>query len=250
MAVIWRQIGDEMGSHAIVEIPRSRLARLTGGLYLAFVGALALADVFGVGIGDADGAQEALTTGASRLAVGLVFGLLSALLFVLAAWGLHVLLEPVNRDLALLFLVLNAIGVAIQVASYIPLFLVVLATDQPATTAAFSPEQIASLKGLSFDVYGMTFAAAQLFFGAWLFPLGYLVYQSRFLPRFLGVLLILDGLAIVLWFSQALLLPDDPAISYPGLVLSFVAEVGLGSWLLLKGVDDSAITAPAVASAR
>ncbi len=56
------------------------------------------------------------------------------------------------------------------------------------------------------------------------------------LPRFLGVLLVLDGIAVLVWFLQVLLLPDYPAIRYPGLVVSFVAELGLALWLLVKGV--------------
>ena len=63
-----------------------------------------------------------------------------------------------------------------------------------------------------------------------------LVYKSRFLPRFLGVLLLLDGIAVLIWFLQALLLPGYPAIHYPGLTVSFIAELGLGLWLLVKGV--------------
>jgi len=82
----------------------------------------------------------------------------------------------------------------------------------------------------------MGWVTAQLFFGTWLFPLGYLVYKSRFLPRFLGVLLMLDGIGVGIWFLQALLLPDYPAIRYPGLAVSFIAEVGLALWLLVKGV--------------
>src|SRR5665811_928595 len=80
------------------------------------------------------------------------------------------------------------------------------------------------------------FVTAQLFFGTWLFPLGYLVYKSGSLPRFLGVLLVLDGFAVLIWFLQALVLPAYPAIHYPGLVVSFIAELGLGLWLLVEGV--------------
>ena len=54
------------------------------------------------------------------------------------------------------------------------------------------------------------------------------------------MLLILDGVAILLWFFQGMLLPDYPALSSPGLALSFVAEVGLGLWLLLRGINDRA----------
>jgi len=63
------------------------------------------------------------------------------------------------------------------------------------------------------------------------------VYKSGFLPRFLGVLLILDGFGVLIWFLQALLLPAYPAISYPAWALGFIAEVGLGLWLLVKGVE-------------
>jgi hypothetical protein len=229
-----------MSSGALVAIPRERLARITGGLYLAFVVALTLADRFGFGVVDTELAREALTTDSSQFAVGLVFGLLSAFLFVMAAWGLYVLLKPVNQDLALLFLVLNAIGVAIQVASYIPLILAMLSTDAPGFAEAFSLAQVESLQYLSFDLYRLSFVAAQLFFATWLFPLGYLVYKSGILPKFLGVLLLLDGFAVLLWFFQGTLLPDNPAISYPGLVLSFIAEVGLGLWLLVRGIKSPA----------
>lgn len=225
-----------MAPRVIVEVPRERLARITGGLYLAFVGALVVADMFGFGIG------EAVVTDTTRFAVGLVFGLVSAFLFVMAAWGLYVLLKPVNRDLALLFLLLNAIGVAIQVASYVPLIFAMLATDTSGFTETFSLAQIEGLQHMSIDVSKLSFVTAQLFFGAWLFPLGYLVYKSGILPKFLGVLLLMDGFAILIWFLQGILLPDYPAVSYPGLALSFIAETGLGLWLLFMGIKDMADT--------
>ena len=57
----------------------------------------------------------------------------------------------------------------------------------------------------------------------------------------------LDGIAVLVWFLQGLLLPDYNAIHYPGLALSFVAEFGLGLWLLVKGVKvvDSGAGLPA-----
>jgi len=64
------------------------------------------------------------------------------------------------------------------------------------------------------------------------------VYKSRFLPRFLGVLLLADGIGVMIWFLQALLFPAYHAVSTPGLLVSFVAESGLALWLLIKGVAD------------
>jgi hypothetical protein len=226
-----------MHSGAIVELRRERLARITGGLYLAFVVALTLADRFGLGVVDTEQARQALTSDTSQLPVGLVFGLLSAFLFIMAAWGLYVLLKSVNQELALLFLLLNAIGVAIQAASYVPLISAMLVSDTPGLAGQFSLAQIESLQDHSFALYEVVFVSAQLFFGTWLFPLGYLVYKSGFLPKFLGVLLLADGFAVLLWFFQGLLLAHYPVISYPGLVLSFIAEAGLGLWLLVKGTS-------------
>jgi hypothetical protein len=95
----------------VVEIPRRPLARITGGLYVAFVIALVLADALAhIGVDDVDLAYDVLATDPTQFAVGLTFGMLSAFLFVMAAWGLYVLLRPVNREPALLFLLLNAIG--------------------------------------------------------------------------------------------------------------------------------------------
>jgi hypothetical protein len=223
-----------MTTSYIVRLPRHRLARITGGLYLGFVLALTLADVFGhIGIVDVERAYEVATTDPSQFAVGLAFGLLSAVLFVMAAWSLFVLLAPINRDLALLFLLLNAVGVAIQVASYLPVMFLMLSTGGLGSTGAAPLSQVEGLRYL--ELHGVGFATAQLFFGSWLFPLGYLVYKAPFLPKFLGALLILDGFAVLLWFVQAILIPDNPGISVPGLVLSFVAEVGLGLWLLVRG---------------
>jgi hypothetical protein len=180
----------------------------------------------------------ALTLHLATFRLGLVAAFLSALLFLLAAWGLYVLLRPSNDGLALLFLLLNAVGVAIQGASMLSLVsAMVLASGSAAGhLQALSSAQVEGLVYHAINVYKTGFVTAQLFFGTWLFPLGYLVYVSRTLPRFLGVLLMVDGVAVLIWFFQALLLPGHPEIIYPGLVVSFVAEVGLALWLLVRGL--------------
>jgi len=214
-----------------------RMARITGGFYLAFIVASVLADLLGhVGLGDAQQVYQALVADVWSFRLGLVVALISAFLFLMAAWGLYVLLRPVDQHLALLFLLLNVVGVAIQCASMFALISALLLGDGSSRMQAYSAAQLEGLAYLSINLYKTGFVTAQLFFGAWLFPLGYLVYRSGYLPRFLGVLLILDGFAVLIWFLQGLLLPAYDAISYPGLAVSFVAEVGLALWLLAKGV--------------
>jgi hypothetical protein len=217
----------------------NRIARITGALYLAFIFASVLADALGhIGISDAEQLHQAITTTISSFRLGLVFALISAFLFLATAWGLYVLLRPVNQDLALLFLLLNAVGVAIQVASMLPLVSAMLLGDPSSYMQPYSTAQVQGLAYLSINAYKTGFVTAQLFFGTWLFPLGYLIYKSKVLPRFLGILILLDGVGVLIWFLQALLLPAYPAISFPGLAISFIAEVGLGLWLLARGVKD------------
>lgn len=218
-------------------LARGKIARITGGVYIMYILANVVATALGsIGLGTAQQVSQAIVTNAGSFRLGLVVAFLSAFLFLLTAWGLYVLLWPVNKDLALLFLLLNAVGVAIQCASMFPLISALLQGDAASGMQAFSGAQLQGLALLSANVYKTGFVTAQLFFGTWLFPLGYLVYKSRFLPRFLGVLLMLDGIGVGIWFLQALLAPALKAITYPGLAVSFVAEVGLASWLLVKGV--------------
>ena len=216
---------------------QDKVARITGGFYLGFIVASVLTGTLGhIGMGTAQQVYQGIVTNTSSFRLGLVVAFISAFLFLLSAWGLYVLLRPVNKDLALLFFLLNTVGVAIQCASMIPLVSALLQGDAASRMQAYSPAQLEGLALLSINVYQTGFVTAQLFFGTWLFPLGYVVYKSVILPRFLGILLLLDGIGVLIWFFQALLLPAYPAIRYPGLAVSFIAEVGLALWLLIKGV--------------
>lgn len=216
---------------------RGTLARWAGGLYLAYILANVLASRVGqIGLGDAQTLIAAITGDEAMFRWGLVAALGSALLFVLTAWALYTLLRSLDEPLALLLLVLNSVGVAVQCASYLPLLAVLAQGDSAVDVHVLTGPQLDALALLSVTTYRVGFVTAQLFFSAWLFPLGWLVLHSGFLPRFLGWLLLLDGVAVLVWFLQVLLAPGYPAISYPAWAVGFIAELGLALWLLVKGV--------------
>jgi len=217
---------------------RNTIARWAGGLYLAYILANVLASrVASIGLSDAATLRATITQDEGRFRWGFVAALASALLFVLTAWALYVLLRPVNEAAALLLLVLNAVGVAVQCASYLPLLTVLAQGDNMPAGGALTGPQLDTMAMLSVHTYRVGFIMAQLFFSAWLFPLGWLVLNSGFLPRFLGWLLLLDGVAVLVWFLQVFLAPEQPEISYPSWAIGFVAELGLALWLLIKGVN-------------
>lgn len=226
-----------MSANITDHVAQDKVARITGGFYLGYILASILASVLGqIGLGNAQQVSQAIETDAWAFRVALVVALTSGFLFLMTAWGLFVLLRSVNEDLALLFLLLNAVGVAIQGASILSLVSALLQADAASHMQAYSAAQLDGLGLLSIDVYKTGWSTAQLFFGTWLFPLGYLVYKSGLLPRLLGVLLVLDGIGVLIWFVQALLWPAYHAIAVPGLAVSLVAEVGLALWLVIKGV--------------
>ncbi len=223
-------------------VTKPGLARITGGLYLLFIVTSVLADALAhIGLGDAQQIYGSLTASPAAFRFGLVTAFVSTFFFLLAAWGLFVLLRTVNGDLALLFLLLNAIGVAVQCASMLQLVTAMVVVDP---SGGLDTVQAQSVALVAINVYRTGFVAAQLFFGTWLFPLGYLVIKSGLLPRLLGVLLILDGVGELVWFLQAFLLPDYPAIKTPGTFVSLLAEVGLALWLLIRGVKDDRVGTP------
>jgi hypothetical protein len=215
---------------------RSAVARWAGGLYLAYILANVLASRVGnIGLSDVESLRTTITGDEAMFRWGLVAALGSGLLFVLTAWMLYVLLRPVDEALALLLLVLNAVGVAVQCASYLPLLAVLAQGDGALDLSAMDGAQLDAVALLAVSTYRVGFVMAQLFFSAWLFPLGWLVLHSGFLPRFLGWLLLLDGAAVAFWFLQVFLVPARPALSYPSWAIGFVAELGLALWLLVKG---------------
>ena len=219
---------------------RIEVARWAGGLYLAYILANVVASLTGrIGLSDAQTLRESIADNESMFRIGLVAALVSALLFVATAWALYTLLRPVDESWALLLLVLNAVGVAVQCASYLPLLAVLGQADSTLDLHALSGAQLDGLAMIAVATYQVGFVTAQLFFSAWLFPLGRLVLRSGFLPRLLGWLLLLDGVAVLIWFLQVLLAPRYRAISYPAWAIGFVAEVALALWLLINGTHET-----------
>ena len=217
----------------------SKDARRAGFLYLAFIVTCMFAGIVRMkllALEDAAKTAGLLENAWGLLKSSVITDLVSAVLFLLAAWALYVLLKSVNKDLALLFLLLNAAGVALQCCSLLSFYAPLLIQRGVDIQRAFLPEQLAALNLLFFNLHKSGFTMAQIFYGLWLFPLGLLVYRSGFLPKWLGVLLIADCAGVLIGFFQFFLMPDLDAIAYPGMAVGLVAEFSLSLWLVFKGV--------------
>jgi len=214
-----------------------KTARIAGLLYLLYVITSVIANLFGKFVFvEAPVTINHLMTQALQFRIGFVINLFSVVLFLLAAWALYVLLKPVNKDLALLFLLFNVAGFAVWLFSSLCLFGSLIILNGSATIQTFQPDQLQALAEFFVSLYKNGVFMAQVPYGVWLFPLGYLVLESRFLPKILGLLLIADGICQFVYVCQRFIFPDLGIIAYPCLVISFIAEVSLALWLSIKAV--------------
>ncbi len=217
----------------------TKTARTAGALYLAYVVVHIVADVMGrsrtIAYGDAATTAANIAASASLFRAGFVIDLFAAVLFLLTAWALYRLLKPVNQEVALLFLLLNLTGVAIQCVSDVFLVSSSLVLSGAAFLTPYPADQLQALAMTFLYLYKNGFQIAQVFYGAWVFPLGYLVYKSSFLPKALGVVLMVHCCTWSATTLQFFLFPGFTAITYVSYTLGFAAEVGLSLSLLFLG---------------
>jgi len=219
----------------------NKTARMAGFLYLIYMATHIISDVWrGSFIVPEDAAATVgnIMAHEGGFTLTIVGDLLAAALFFLTAWALYALLKPVNKDLALLFLLLNLGGVAIQCSSDLFLFAIQLLMNGTDTLNTFQMGQLQALAIFFLDLREKGFLIAQLFYGAWLFPLGYLVFKSGFLPKFLGIVLMVHCFTWLSTFFQSFLFPGFTAITYVSWPLGFIAEFGLTLWLLVMGAKE------------
>jgi hypothetical protein len=80
---------------------------------------------------------------------------------------------------------------------------------------------------------------SQIFWGLWLLPFGYLVYKSGFLPKLLGVLLMLGCFGYLITFFGGFLFPNYLKTTFSDIVSipASVGEIGICLWLLIMGTN-------------
>jgi hypothetical protein len=174
-----------------------RLARIAGVLYLivAIFGGFAfgyvLTRVYTPGDAPATAANVLANPGLVR--VGVVADLFQATVFVFLAMVLYQLLKHVNKSAAGAMVILVAIAGGIMCLNLVFQFASLLVATDTSYATAFGVQGANALVLLLLDLHHWGFLIAQIFFGLWLLPLGYLVYKSGMFPKALGVTLIVGG---------------------------------------------------------
>lgn len=226
-----------------------RTARIAGFLYLvnAITGFFGIIYVPGKLIVSGNAAVTASNILASErlFHLGIASELVCAVEFVFVVWALYRLLGGVNRTLGSLMVILGLAFVPMMCMNALNGIAALLLVRGADFLSAFDPSQRRALAMLFLDLRRYGYLIGWIF-GVWFFPLGILVFKSRFLPRFLGVLLIIAGAGYVADSLTPLLLPGYENVV--GRIASIALTLGepvLILWLLIMGAKDQPLPAAA-----
>ncbi|HVT03831.1 MAG TPA: DUF4386 domain-containing protein [Thermoanaerobaculia bacterium] len=233
--------------------PTKRTAHVAGLLYLfvTITGMFALMYVPGRLFvrGNSAATANNILAHQSLFMSDIVVGLVSELLFIAVVLVLYQLLKGVNQQHAALMVILVLIdaplaflGAAFQMATLAFL-------RGPDFLTVFNKPQRDALAMLFFNLDKQVTIVSEIFWGLWLLPLGLLVFRSGFLPRFLGVWLIINGFAYVALSFTGLLLPQHVDMVFSIATPAFLGEMAFMLWLLIRGAKvQQSMSAPPATS--
>jgi Domain of unknown function (DUF4386) len=195
------------------------LARVAGVLYLS----LLPLGLFGV-----------LYGGGSASRPGIVSALLVQIVNIFVVLLLYQLLKPVNRNMAALMVIFLLLGVPIAMLNELNQFAVLILSSGADYLRVFTAGQLHALVLFFNHLHDIGMNIAGIFWGLWLFPMGYLVFKSGFLPRILGILLMIGCAGYLVQSFATFLLPD---FQVNIALFTFWGEVLFPLWLLIRGVN-------------
>jgi Domain of unknown function (DUF4386) len=169
--------------------------------------------------------------------------------FIFVALALYDLLMGVNKRHASLMVTLIVVSIPMAFLNELNAIAALVLVRGADFISVFEKPQRDALAMLFLNLHSYGFDVAGIFWGLWLFPLGLLVYRSGFLPRILGVLLMLNGFTYPVSSLTSLLLPQ-----YEHIVSRWMTPLSFGEllfmfWLLIKGANAKPLSGPASSAA-
>lgn len=219
-----------------------RLARLAGLLYLVVLVTGAPPELLvRVPITAEQGATAiagAIRDSADLFRLAAFSDLLNMVAFLGVALVLYGLLRRVHAGAARAMLVFNAVSVAVMALNTVNHLAAWWFATQEGARVSLGAAAADGLAATFLELHGIGFSIAEVFFGLWLFPLGWMLWRARAVPRPIAGLLLVGTLGYLANVTATFLSPDlahslTPAFTTP----SAVAETALLVWLLARGLD-------------
>jgi hypothetical protein len=216
-------------------------ARVAGLLYLVGIVAGFYAEIFVRGAvvvtNDAAATAQNIVTHELQYRLGFAAELIEVLCNVPLMLIFYELFKVVNKRVALLMMFFGLLGSAIESFNLINHFAPLTFLGGGRSLSAIPVEQLQAQAYLSLKLFDVGYAISLVFYGASILCLGFLIFQSDFLPRIIGVLLMFEAVCYVAnSFAHFLALSIAPLL-FSVLMISFVGEFSLCLWLLVMGVN-------------
>lgn len=185
--------------------------------------------------GDAPATAMNILNSQGLFTIHIVNQLVSLLLFLSVSLILYLLLKDVNKRLAALMVILVLIQIPVGIYGVMDQITALDMLRGEQFWSAYDNSQRQALAMSLLDLNGIGKNASEFFWGLWLFPLGLLVFRSGFLPRFLGIWLMINCFAYMIISLTGLMFPEYSGIvSLLGMPL-LLGEVMFMLWLLVIG---------------
>jgi hypothetical protein len=231
----------------------SKNARIAGLLYLLLTlfGPLRLIYIPSTLIVDENAAVTARNILAHEMLfrLGMVSDVIGASLLLFMALAMYRLFQEVDRFQAVLVVILGGVmPSALYFFNVVNDVAALLLVRGEAFLSVFDKPQRDALALLFLRLHDGEIVAAETLWGLWLFPLAILVYRSRFVPRFLAVWLVINGLAYLAMSFTGLLLPQYADLVYAVGRPARLGEVALILWFLIMGAKERTLNGPQVAN--
>jgi len=166
---------------------------------------------------------------------GIVASLITQLIHIAVVLILYKLFKDVNKDHAVLLVVLGLVGVPISMLNTLNRVAALLLASGADYLSVFSSEQLQALSFFFLNLNEQGMFIATVFWGLWLFPLGYLIKKSGYFPKIIGNLVILGGFGYTFEPFARYLLPAYAATIVPIVLILTMGEIIFMGWVLFKG---------------
>jgi hypothetical protein len=200
--------------------------------------------------GDAAATADRIRASEWLLRAGIASELFHQVVGIFLVLALYRLFRDVNKDWARLVVILGAlVSVPIAFVNVLNELAALSLAKAPAYLSSFDGRQLDALAYLAMRLHTLGLLVVGVFWGLWLFPLGALVIRSGFIPRWIGVSLLVGGTGYLLGSYTTLIMPVLAPIMGQVADLMRFGELPIMFWLLIWGarVAKSRPTAAAAA---
>jgi hypothetical protein len=242
-------MNSEQKTASIIEISLRNAARIAGFGYLMVF----ILGIFGnffvfeklIVSGDAVTTANNIIANKSLFRFGIASWVIVITFDALVAWALYILLKPVNKNLSLLAAWFRLVFVAIFGYSFVNYFSVLQLFSGAEYLKVFETNQLQSQAMLLLNTHNFAVNISYVFFGLHIFLLGYLILKSEYIPRIIGIFLLIASCGYLIncfgnFLSSAYANNKTVFLVFVA-IPAMISELSLTLWLLFKGFTEKAL---------